>query len=117
MGKNLFKLNLTIFSFQIKQNIAVYSKPGAAEAGRQWGPVPPPPPPPPPIQKCPFWSMPLHFRNASADSVANCFTGSHLRQVVDIVVDKRRWPSLYHSQSFKLRSRKRSSMTSQTQSI
>ena len=44
MGKNLFKLNLTIFSFQIKQNIAVYSKPGAAEAGRQWGPVPPPPP-------------------------------------------------------------------------
>ena len=43
MGKNLFKLNLTIFSFQIKQNIAVYSKPGAAEAGRQWGPVPPPP--------------------------------------------------------------------------
>jgi hypothetical protein len=161
MGKNLFKLNLTIFSFQIKQNIAVYSKPGAAEAGRQWGPVPPPPPlflkvkKVPSflglnapfkerkkyflnklplflfvrlmnviksfdfghIQKCPFWSMPLHFRNASADSVANCFTGSHLRQVVDIVVDKRRWPSLYHSQSFKLRSRKRSSMTSQTQSI
>jgi hypothetical protein len=24
------------------------------------------------IQKCPFWSMPLHFLNASAASVAKC---------------------------------------------
>jgi hypothetical protein len=43
MGKNIFKLNLTIFSFQIKQNIAVYSNPGAAEPGGAMGICAPPP--------------------------------------------------------------------------